>query len=610
MSCAARIANALRPPQRLSVAPWADKYRVLGRTSAEPGRWRTDRVPYMREIMDDLTPGSGVVQIAVMKPSQVSATELILNAIGHSMMIDPGPGAIVQPTLSAARQFVLRRLDPMLESTPELDAMLGPRKQNSDNSLSYKAYPGGFLKIANASSPAELASDPLRYTYADEVDRWEGDVGGEGDPVQLLRARTITFGRRRRFLAVSTPVWEGRSRIQSLYEEGDQRRYEQPCPHCAAFFVIEWETIEWADEDQTVAVTHCTCCGSQIGEEHRAKMLANGRWRATAEAPEGIRSYLIDGVMSPWQRWADMLRAVEEAVASGSNDRLRVVWNTVIGRPFRGGDREALEWKRLYERRGQGRRGVVPASASVIVAGADVQADRIEVKVLALTEGWRQHIVDYLVLPGDPSQQQVWDDLGAVLEKQWSVQGTDVRIRIERMGLDTGYCTHKAYAFARKHGLHRVVAIKGTGYRSDIIGRPTPNDIDGPNGRIPNGVHVWPVGGDHIKDMLHHWLKLRWDNLEEMPEGWCSWPDLDEEYFKQVCAEQRVQRGKTWEWEKIRARNEALDCWVYAIAAAYARGIQRWTQHDWRERVKQRQVPTAQPKEAQRFSDSSWLQGR
>lgn len=593
------------------MAPWADKYRILGRTSAEPGRWRTDRVPYMREIMDDLTPGSGVVQIAVMKPSQVSATELILNAIGHSMMIDPGPSAIVQPTLSAARQFVLRRLDPMLESTPELDAMLGPRKQNSDNSLSYKAFPGGFLKIANASSPSELASDPLRYTYADEVDRWEGDVGGEGDPVQLLRARTITFGQRRRFLAVSTPVWEGKSRIQALYLEGDQRRYYQPCPHCEELFVIEWETIEWGNEEKTEAVSHCTECGGQITEADRPKMLASGKWRPTAEAPKGFRSYLIDGVMSPWQLWADMLRAVEEAVASGSLDRLRVVVNTIIGRPFRGGEREALEWQTLYDRRGQGRRGIVPASASVLVAGADVQADRIEVEVLALSEGWRQHTVDYVVLPGDPTQSQVWEDLGKLLERQWPVEGADEPMTILRMGLDTGYRTHHAYMFARRHGIHRVMAIKGTGYRSDVIGRPTANDIDGPAGRIPNGVYVWPVGGDLIKDMLHHWLRLRWDNLEEMPEGWCSWPDLDQEYFEQLCAEQRVQRGKTWEWEKVRARNEALDCRVYALAAAYACGVNRWTPHEWRERVRQRKLSPAQREAtAPRYSDSSWLKGR
>jgi phage terminase large subunit GpA-like protein len=35
------------------------------------------------------------------------------------------------------------------------------------------------------------------------------------------------------------------------------------------------------------------------------------------------------------------------------------------------------------------------------------------------------------------------------------------------------------------------------------------------------------------------------------------------------------------EWQKVRERNEAIDMRVYARAAAYAIGIDRWTERNW-----------------------------
>ena len=39
-------ARSLRPLPNLTVSDWADQYRMLSsESSAEPGRWRTDRAP-------------------------------------------------------------------------------------------------------------------------------------------------------------------------------------------------------------------------------------------------------------------------------------------------------------------------------------------------------------------------------------------------------------------------------------------------------------------------------------------------------------------------------------------------------------------------------------
>ena len=64
-------------------------------------------------------------------------------------------------------------------------------------------------------------------------------------------------------------------------------------------------------------------------------------------------------------------------------------------------------------------------------------------------------------------------------------------------------------------------------------------------------------------------------------------PDwVDSEWLKQFVAEQLVtvktKRGfARLEWQKLRERNEALDTRVYARAAAWIAGADRWSEARW-----------------------------
>ncbi len=70
-----------------------------------------------------------------------------------------------------------------------------------------------------------------------------------------------------------------------------------------------------------------------------------------------------------------------------------------------------------------------------------------------------------------------------------------------------------------------------------------------------------------------------------MPAGYCHFPEYAPEYFKQLMAEQlvsKVVKGYTkQEWQKVRERNEVLDCRIYARAASIALGIDRWPESKW-----------------------------
>ena len=84
--------RGMRPDPDLTVSEWADAHRMLSsRASAEPGRYRTARTPYLRDIMDALSPRHPAQRVTFMKAAQVGATEAGNNWIGFVIHHAPGP---------------------------------------------------------------------------------------------------------------------------------------------------------------------------------------------------------------------------------------------------------------------------------------------------------------------------------------------------------------------------------------------------------------------------------------------------------------------------------------------------------------------------------------
>src|ERR1039458_141817 len=126
------FADALRPDPDLTISQWADQYRVLSRVSAgEPGRWRTSRTPFLREIMDCLSPSSPFSRVVFMKPAQIGGSELLLNMLGYIIHHAPGPAMLVEPTVELAKRFSRQRIAPMIENTSVLaERVSDPRERD------------------------------------------------------------------------------------------------------------------------------------------------------------------------------------------------------------------------------------------------------------------------------------------------------------------------------------------------------------------------------------------------------------------------------------------------------------------------------------------------
>ena len=270
--------QGLRPESKLTVSAWADKYRLLSqRASAEAGRWRTARTPYLREIMDALSSSSPYERVVFMKGASDWRYRMRqqLSGIRDSPRagadyVHPADRRNGQTQLEAAHRPADRR-DPVLRNLVQ-----SPRSRDSGNTILSKEFPGGILVMTGANSAVGLRSMAARYLFLDEVDAYPLDVDGEGDPIVLAMARARTFARRKIFLC-STPLTSGTSRIEAAYEESDKRRYWVPCPFCQHYQVLEFARIRWENQDPQTAAYFCVTCEGRIENHHKTVMLARRR---------------------------------------------------------------------------------------------------------------------------------------------------------------------------------------------------------------------------------------------------------------------------------------------------------------------------------------------
>ena len=582
-------AAGIRPDPLLTISQWADKYRKLSqRASAEPGPWRTDRTPYLREIMDCLSPSSPIERVVFMKGAQIGGTECGNNWIGYVVHQAPGPMMAVQPTVEMAKRNSKQRVDPLIEESEVLRELVqSPRSRDSGNTILSKEFPGGVLVMTGANSAVGLRSMAARFLFLDEVDAYPGDVEGEGDPVNLAMARTRTFARRKVFLC-STPKITGMSRIEAAYEESDQRRYWVPCPVCREFQVLKFAQLRWPKGQPEKTVYVCEHCRQEIQNHQKQWMLPRGEWRKNAAGDGRTAGFHLSSLYSPvgWFAWSDAAKYFEQAQKNPA--LLQVFVNTVQGETWTllG---EAPDWQKLYDRRESYRIGIVPCGGLFLTAGADVQKDRIEVEIAAWGRGKESWSVDYRVFEGDTSRPAVWEKLTGLLNETFTT-ASGLELPILQLAIDSGFATTEVYQWARRQG-GRVLVIKGDARAPALLGAAAPVDVGPLGAKMKRGIRVWPVNSGMAKDELYRWLRLERPTDEDLaagvpfPAGYCHFPKYSEEYFKQITAEQLVTKlvkgYRRHEWQKMRERNEALDCRVYARAAAGRVGIDRFQEKHW-----------------------------
>lgn len=551
------------PPPKLTISEWADSKRILSReTCAIPGRWNTKNNEFMREIMDVVT-NPQIEEIVIMSCAQIGKTELILNILGYYAEHDPSPMLWAEPTEDVAKNYSKTRLAPMLRDTPDLNAIIeSNRSRDSGNMTLLKIFKtGASVKMIGANSPAGLAGNPIRIVFADEVDRYPASAGKEGDPVNLLRTRTERFFNRK-LIFTSTPTLKGMSRIEKLYEESDMRRYHVPCVHCGTFQVLYWQNVKWDNENPDTAYYECEHCHEKLYDNHRAKMVLEGEWRAEKETIK-TAGFWVNILYTTHNPLSSYVRQFLDC--KGSSEELKTFVNTKLGETFEL-ETEKVEIHTLINRRENYVK--IPAGVGILTAAIDVQDTRLECDVVGWGDGKEAWGITHREFVGSPNDILLWHAVTDFLRQPFYNEN-DSRFKIECCCVDTqGHFTVPTYAFVKNQatamvnsmGAPVVVGIRGRGgWDTELIARPTFLQ--------ERGCFLTTLGVDRLKVEIFNKLKIKVPGREYIHFNQA----FDDSYFNQITAEKLVKEYKgnvpTFKWVKERPRNEALDLWVYNLAA-------------------------------------------
>lgn len=605
-------ARYFAPPPRVNTAEWANEYRYIAK-GPERGRWRNSRTPYLVEPMLCASAFSPYERVALMFATQLGKTEVLYNAMLQRIHTDPQDMMMVQPTLQDGQDHSSKRFLPTVEQTPVLEGLVTVRKSRDESSSwRSRSIQGGFsVFFAGANSAASLASKPLGFAVADEVDLWPFDVDNQGPPLGLLEERMSNFARRKLLIA-STPGIKDASVIEIEYLASDRRKYFVPCPHCGHRQILLWGVDEpWGikflrtaagEPRPETAVYICANpeCGAAIEEHGKTAMLAEGAWVPGAPgAGRGKRAgFWLNKLYSPlgWKSWAALVEEREAAIAKariGVTGPMRKFTNASLAETFKidgvGADATALAKRAESE---DYPLGVVPRGGLMLVMGVDTQPDRLEARTWAFGRGEESWLVNRHVIWGDPNidegtEGSPWTEL-TTLRRTPLQLAAGGEILVEACGIDSGgHNTHAVYTYCRNHEREKVLALKGASEAGKpVLGKPRPMDVNWRGRTLPRGVKLWFVGTDTAKDLLFGRLKitLAGPGYMHLPRAL-----IDTDEYDQMAAPRlvpKVHKGKTrmaWDCPQGK-REEASDCMVYAYAMACYLGIQTYREPSWARR--------------------------
>lgn len=579
-ACLAKVLASIKPPEDITVASWADKNRRLSsESSAEIGRWRTARTPYMLEILNCFTDPK-VEQIVVVAASQVGKSEAINNMLGYCIDQDPGPILLVEPTVKNAEAYSKERIAPMIRDTKVLKRKIAaPKSRDSGNTLLQKAFPGGMLTLTGSTEAQALCSRPIRYLFGDEIDRWALSAGSEGDPWGLAMARTRTFYNRKA-VRVSTPTIKDASAIEKAFGLGTQERWHTKCPHCGEYNEIKYGNIKYdhtseGEGDKRIFTISdifyvCPKCGATSTEGEMKNQPS--KWVAAAPEAKALhktRSFWLTAWVSPWASWHDIVLAFLQA--RGDNEKMQVVVNTLFGELWE--DRSGTETEDDLLARREEYDAELPDGVLVLTCGVDTQDDRLEYEVVGYGHFGETWGIKTGVIMGRPDSEEVWERLDDIITHRYTFKN-GVGLKISLTFIDEGgHFTQEV----RQHCLVRqcmnIFPIKGEDGQTNrdipyVSMAKKQKVLIG--GRYAKIVNVFPINVDSGKRRIMDGLKVQTPGPK-----FCHFPIRDDygyQYFYSLLSERYVISSKIkrkFRWEKIpgHERNEKLDIRNYANAA-------------------------------------------
>ena len=565
------------PPKKVKLADWAEEnFNLASGGGSASGRLNLNVTPHLREILNEFT-NPKTKYITWISSAQSAKTTALMIVASYYIQHDPTSILFLEPTDALAMSVSTERFAKVIQENPGLRKVL--HSKESKNNEDIKIYPGGYTVFGSAGSYADLISRPVRIAIMDEVDapEYSKDLKDRGSPISMAIDRTVTF-HNRKILRVGTPGTKGISNLYSSYDKSDMRVFMVPCIYCDHRFELTFELLKWEKESEGKDPwLECPSCKGRMKEHHKTKMVQAGEWMSTNPNPEESNhaGFKLNQMYSlfPETTWEAITTRFLRCKRNKDYKELKTWTQQVMAQPWDLQYKNTVGEHDLQERL-EDYTAEVPAGVGLLFCGVDIQHDRVEATVIGV--GKRGHIwlIDHKIIYGNPELDpdspglNVWTELDAYLLKPWKHElGQDIYIRSTFVDAGDGQRSTQIKKFCFQRTSRRVFPTKGSNiFDAEIVGGKTPFWIDPFTKR--KGVMI---GVSRAKEeffsRLDHSRSPEDTGYVHFPKKEC----FNLEYFSQLTAEKLREEFKNGslirEWVKIRARNETLDCFIYAYAA-------------------------------------------
>lgn len=557
--------EAFKPPERYTVSEWADNFRVLTSVSAEPGRWRTNRTPYLKEPMDRFTDPL-IEKIVLCFGAQLGKTETELNMIGYALDQTSSPTMMVYPTDTTAKFASDKRVQPMIKSVKSIS----DKFDENSKLLELDFNNGNYMVLVGANSPSSLSSRSIKYLFFDEIDKYPAFAGKEADPIKLATERTKTFVDKK-IVMVSTPTVESGNIWQAFMSANERRQYYVPCPHCRVSQVLKFKQIKWPDEHndnvdmiRDTAYYECEHCGERIYDKHKMEMLRRGEWRAVNESQSKVRSvsYHLSSIYSPWVTFGDV--AYEFKNSKGTPATLMNFINSWLAEPWKSSKTKSTQNMEFTQSNYPC--GVVPDKAVLLIASVDVQLDHFWWEVRAYAPGVKSYLIDY-------GQASTWEDLEEIIiNREYPSEYGEPR-QVMKAGIDSGFRTDEVYQFCSRFP-EVCIPLKGSSNHTTMTAPYTMTSLEK---GVVGGLKLYVLNTDYWKDFIFARMIRPADE-----EGTIHlYKECPQEYSDHLRSEEKreirnVKTGAvTVQWKPLTRHpvNHLLDTCTYNAAVADIAGV-------------------------------------
>lgn len=551
---------------------WVEQNRIMPEDSPLPGPYRYSNSPYVKEIIDCLSPDHPAHTIAVMKGAQIGLSAgLIESGIGWIIAQNPGNILFLSGHQELAEEQMNRRIDQMIDSCG-LRSYIRPtvkkkKNQRTGDTATAKEFPGGSLVAGSASNHKLLKQRSVQYGFIDDFDGAKRSSKESGNTRTLIKQRFAAYKDKKKIFHISTPELKETSNIEPSYLLGDQRKFHVPCPCCGEYIVLHWEVdtempgskdkagITWQlDEDKKLIAESvgyiCQKCGGFFDDSNKLALMNMGEWRPTAEPSEpGYYSYHISSLYAPpfMDDWEDYVRQYLEACHPEQpvkQDEFKTFKNLVLGETFeQSGEapsasaiqKNIREYpimtvpENISEKDGNGK--IIILTCAADMNGVEDDA-RLDYEIVAWSESgscysithgsigtfipresqMRVKVDRYRWTYENRQQRNVWDEFEKILATKFQTD-SGRKMGITVTALDCGHYANHAYTFIDQTN-HLVFGVKGD--KEDKFRRHGYDMAKFKPAKERSKLYILDV--NYIKDCIADYMQLKWNQRSGIPQ--------------------------------------------------------------------------------------------